>query len=322
MTVSVFSWALALCLCLVYVHGQEICEVTGQGKMVTYSMPKTLKVKMPCKYQFSWIRCGTDEIKIIPGQEWDFKYRYFTNTLWVSVERAGTPYYWKGRTETKRILKYLENPESRTPFNVKESTMDQGGAPFWMKMIGDLDESSVTLKSANASWSIVFRPSGSEEKDKAVRNMAGIEFYCPNAKFIAESNYPLSLCGNNTDTLALKNRKKELKMQNLVHTAMFDILNNQDIVQTNPYCQAAVSLLAACPANKAEVVDMCAKIVRTGRVIKCLGKFHYDPMDVFNDCLRTNCSKDKNACERLKVAMIDCPRVRGVPKEEESCDAL
>jgi len=288
--------------------------------MVTYSMPKLLKVKMPCKYQFSWLRCGTDEIKIIPGQEWDYKYRYFTNTLWVSVARTGTPYYWKGRTETKRILKYLEDPESRTPFNVKESTMDQGGAPFWMKMIGDLDEGSVTLKSANASWRIVFRPSNENDTDS--RKSAGIEFHCPNAKFTEESNYPLSLCGNNTDPLALKSRKKELRMKNLVHTAMYDILVNEDVVQTNPYCQAAVSELGACPASKPEVVDKCAKIVRSGKVIKCLGKFHYDPMDVFVDCLKTHCSADKDACERLKVAMDGCPRVRGVPKVEESCSDL
>lgn len=311
MAIGSFTSALALTLCLAFVAGQQICKTTGAGKLMSFSLPRNINVKMPCKYQFSWIRCGADEIKIMPGQEWDFKYRYFTNSLWVSVERTGTPYYWKGRTETKRVVKYLEDPTTREAFNVKDTNMEKGGAPFWMKMIGNVDDGSITLKSANASWKIIYRPSNERNKDS--RRAAGIEFICPNAKFLEESMYPYSLCGNETHPLAIKDRKKELGMSNFVTTAMYDILVNKDITQTNPYCKAAVSLLDACPDNKAKVVNQCSKIVRNDKVIKCLGQFHYDPMNVFNDCLRTHCNRDTDACERLQVAMDGCPLVPGVP---------
>ena len=44
-------------------------------------------------------------MEVDPGQKFDRKARFFTDTLWVSIRKMGTKFYWIGRTSTKRVLR-------------------------------------------------------------------------------------------------------------------------------------------------------------------------------------------------------------------------
>jgi len=320
MATSLFVTVLVVFLCLAHVNAEEedgeVCEVSGKGSLKTYALPKNLNVKMPCKYQFSWIKCGKDTVKIFPGQDFDFNSRYFTNTVWVVVEREGTngqKDVWKGRTETKRVVMYLEGNKDITAFNVKGEA-----SGFNMKEIADQAEQSVTLKSTSSSWSIKFTVNY-DQKSKQSLAKSGISFFCPNSEFVEESQYPWSICGNNTDEKAVKKQKRKIGGRNLNNQVIYDILMNDEVTQTNQFCADTVDELKKCADQDARInaVNKCAGIVRNGRIIKCLANYHYQPMQTFSNCVKYNCLNDKQACQDLIVEMHGCPSVNGVP---ESCE--
>ena len=45
------------------------------------------------------------KVKVVPGQSFDKKFRYYTRTAWISIAKKGTEFYWKGRTSNGRVKK-------------------------------------------------------------------------------------------------------------------------------------------------------------------------------------------------------------------------
>jgi len=307
------KYLLGLCLGLLVCTGYgEECGVQGKGQLTTFAGEEG-RVQIPCKYQLSRTQCGPYEISVVPGQAFDSKYRQYTETAWVSISRKGTDFYWKGRTSATKINRYFDSP---SPYRQLYSTKDNGltSAPFLLKMKPDESSRSVTLTVDDAAWRVVF--TAYDEGDKHRRDAAGIRVICPNADYTEEADYPNSLCGNATDSLALDTRGDDLRLgSSVIKTLMHDILMNDKVVQTSPQCDAAVRIFGRCRADRSEVIKKCNDIISDIRVRVCLNKSAINPMNVFVHCLRYNCdfNDDLDSCDTLIESMDGCPKVAGVP---------
>lgn len=292
-------------------YGQE-CSVEGKGDLAMFAGEEG-QIQMPCKYQMSMTKCGPYEISVVPGQAFDSHYRQYTDTLWVAIKRLGTDFYWKGRTSTRKVNNYFDKPEKREPFNVKENGLSQ--APFSLRMKTDEESHSVMLTVTDASWKVIF--TAYDEEDHVRRANAGVKVICPNAKFTEEGDFPQALCGNDTDSKALKNREKDLSLASSIKTYMHDMLMNDEITQTSATCDAAARIFQRCKADRSKVIKKCHEIVSSDKVTQCLIKSKTDPMATFVHCLRYNCAfiDDLESCDMLQDAMEGCPKVPGVPKK-------
>lgn len=315
MTAAAVISLLALCLCVFLVHGdvsKDECVVKGKGRVLTFGGRK-LNMKLPCKYQATTMICGKDyKINVTPGQAFDHNARYFTDSLWVSVEKVGTPFFWAGRTSTKRVARYFNDTDAKTAFSTKRENM--AGAPFAIKMLHDKDENSVTLTVSDSAMKIKFNAYDRDYQRR--KDNAGVVIYCPTPTYLAQSDFPKSICGNSTDQTALRNRRKELKFGSKTRAVIYDMLNAALVKQTDPVCETAVREFDTCQADRNEVVKQCGNILTNNKLIKCLDKHNFHPMTVFVHCLKYKCNSDLDACDLLSEALDGCPKIAALPKNK------
>ena len=81
----------------------------------------------------------------------------------------------------------------------------------------------------------------------------------------------------------------------------------------NPQCEIAVQVFKNCPIDRTDAINSCQKLLTYPSLMKCLGKYGADPMNIFVYCLKYKCNNDAESCDLLKEALDGCPSIPAYP---------
>jgi len=287
----------------------DTCTVRGWGFHKSFAN-LGFKIRLACKYRAAEFKCGNHLVQVTPGQAFDKRGRYYTDTVWVSVVQEGTDNYWMGRTSALKVNRYFDNPQGRSPWATKESSLPQGS--FEIKMQDDGDTRTTTLTSNPGKWTVAFQAYSTSDKQR--KKNAGVTISCPHADFTDISNYPDTLCGNDTSRDAVRETKKDQSLVSSTKSVLYNILNMEHVYQTDFMCEKAVNVFERCPKDKSEVIKDCTHLAVNSNAIRCLLDNGINPTAAFAHCLKLKCFDDVHSCDVLTDMLQDCPAGGVLPK--------
>jgi len=275
----------------------------GDGKRVWQFSGKVEQTRLPCKYfALKGTQCGKYRINITPGNVY-LHPKWRLNSLWISVTDMETGAFYDGRADNKRAVKFY-NGWKDTLFSQKDGTLNGEDLFNFDKL-----NRKTYAKAKNGDFAITFMP---YDPDKKGFQLAQWEFLCYNVKEFLPTNYSEEVCGGlEEDKQASHDLQLSLGLDRRDQVVYYNVFTNPEIVQTNPKCDNATSLmLDMCDSDEMRVEAMrtCTQILRSNKHTKCVTKYACDPMDVFVDCVDWVCSNydDDYACERVGKAIDMC----------------
>ena len=65
-----------------------------------------------------------------------------------------------------------------------------------------------------------------------------------------------------------------------------------------------------CNADRTEVINGCQKLITSNKMLKCMRRNNFDPMNTFIYCLKYKCHNDSESCDLLKEVVEECFNIR------------
>lgn len=297
-----FPVLLVLSLTVLGVSG-DACEIRSRGLLEKFNGDNGV-IKVPCKFHASTFSCQGYTVRVAPGMATDQKFRFYTNTMWVSISKDSTDHYWHGRTSALRMKSHFkQDVVGKAPFATKDENLT--GADFSIEQTPDEDTYSVTLSVSDADFQVIYY--AYDHGNRTRRNLSGIKLMCPDVAFGRDNTYPNNICGSESDSVPLETRKTALGLDSIPQTLMYDILNNTKVEQGNCQCETAISVFHQCSeTERSQAIKSCGNIIADSSVGQCLSHYNFDPMDVFIYCLRYKCTGPSDSCYLLQEALDVC----------------